>query len=101
MRSCASSSAAWPRPDTALLRCEQKLDPVAHAERAHDGGDVRLHGAFAGAEPVRDLLVRMAVGDQCQDLLLPWREHAVPLAPAEALVRWRQRLAAAGHKRPR
>ena len=41
----------------------------------------------------------MAVGDQCQDLLLPWRQHPVPLAPAQTLVRWRQRLAAAGDKR--
>jgi CheY-like chemotaxis protein/anti-sigma regulatory factor (Ser/Thr protein kinase) len=88
-------SRLWPRPDPALFRGKQKLHPVAHAQRPHDGGDVDLYGALACPNSIGDLLVGMPVGDQRQDFTLPWRENTAAIARCGRL---HERLAAAGQQ---
>src|SRR5690606_27873904 len=53
---------------------DSRLGAVARLERLEDGGDVDLHRAFGEAEGIGDLLVRLAVADERQDVTLAARQ---------------------------
>src|SRR4051794_28488834 len=90
-----------PAPD----RVAHELDAVAHAELAQQVRPVRLDRLLREVERLGDLLVRVRLGDQLQDLLLARRERLVgagrvvahPLAHDRALDRVGQERLAAVH----
>src|SRR5687767_8887972 len=59
-----------PAPD----RVADELHAVAHAELAQEVRPVRLDGLLREVQELRDLLVRVGLGDQLEDLLLARRE---------------------------
>src|SRR5690348_4362981 len=76
-------------------RVAHKLHAIAHAELAQQVRAVRLDGLLGEVERLGDLLVRVRLGDQLQDLLLARRQRLVgagrvvahPLAHDRALDR--------------
>ena len=60
--------AQWMTP--ARMRQGDHVGPVAGAQLARDAGQVALHGQGGQAQRLADLLVRVPVGDQPQDLEL-------------------------------
>src|SRR3954467_14815227 len=90
-------------------RVAHELHPVAHAELAQQVGPVRLDGLLRQVQRLGDLLVRVCLGDQLQDLLLARRQRlprgggvvAHPLAHDRALDRVGQEGLAAVHRADR
>src|SRR4051812_29199568 len=60
----------------------RRLGPVDDTQRAENGSDVRLDRALDDAELTRDLLVALALADQCQHFHLAQRQ---PVGQAAAL----------------
>src|SRR5688500_19545461 len=73
--------------EAAADRVARELDAVAHAELLEDVGPVRLDRLLADREQLGDLAVRVALGDELDDLLLARRERILGelLAGAGAL----------------
>ena len=61
---------------------QRRLRPVVHLQLPEDARDVVLHGLLADEEPLADLAVRLAGGEQLQDLLLARRQVGELLAKA-------------------
>jgi hypothetical protein len=55
-----------------LVRDDDGLRAVAHAEHREDPRYVRLHGCVADDKLCSDVAVRLAAGDQAQYFELPW-----------------------------
>src|SRR3954471_16128515 len=56
-------------------RVAHELDAIAHAELAQQVGPVRLDRLLGQVQDLGDLLVRVRLGDQLEDLLLARRER--------------------------
>src|SRR4051794_23158545 len=96
---CAPAGAlsSWLRrlrlDEPAADRVAHELHAVAHAELAQQVAAVGLDGLLAEVEDLADLLVRVRLGDQLEDLLLARRERLLgagglvghPLAHERAL----------------
>src|SRR5919202_2569264 len=63
--------------EPAADRVARQLDAVAHAELLEDVGPVRLDGLLADRQQLGDLAVRVALGDELDDLLLARGERVL------------------------